>query len=317
MRLLDFLYASCLSRANTKFCGPPDPIKSCAAMRVETGVRWPLGPRGLAYDREWMVVSQATGAALSQKRYTNMACITPTIDPSRRLLRIVLPPPQAQTFELSLELTETEAHQLLSQARVCSEQVQTVRHSTQALDLALSQWIGVPCTLHRSLDSCASRHSHLKQGSSEAGAATTTTDRIPIALSNESPFLVVHQASVDQLSRLCGQTISAAAFRSNFVVAGSSHSDAQTTPFAEDAWTSLKIGQQIFQVLSYCRRCQMINVDQKTGHKLKEPYNILSRTRRNDKGHLCFGLHLYHRRDLSQEPFEVFAGALIEPTRCV
>lgn len=269
-------------------------------MSIPQGLRWQISPTGLAYDREWMIINQSTGSALSQKRYTKMACIGAQVDLTRGKLLITIP--HCQTFELSLKPPE-DAQELLN-SRVCAEKVQTIRHSTDALDAALSKWIGISCTLHRSLASCSTRHSHLNG---------TSSDRIPIALSNESPFLVVNQSSVDRLSKLSGQLISASAFRSNFVVRQATLT-ASPAAFVEDDWETLRIGNQAFQVLSYCRRCQMINVDQKTGHKLTEPYNVLSQTRRNEKGHLCFGLHLLHRRDLSVAPYELTVGNPVLPS---
>ena len=52
------------------------PIKSCAGFSPE---KWPLGPNGLLYDREWALVDEA-GAALTQKRHPKLAMLQPRID---------------------------------------------------------------------------------------------------------------------------------------------------------------------------------------------------------------------------------------------
>ncbi len=41
------------------------PIKSCAGFEVTD--RWEIGPQGLLYDREWMIVDRL-GAGINQKR---------------------------------------------------------------------------------------------------------------------------------------------------------------------------------------------------------------------------------------------------------
>jgi molybdenum cofactor sulfurtransferase len=45
------------------------PIKSCGAFKIPEGKRWEVRREGLAWDREWCLVHQGTGAALNQKRY--------------------------------------------------------------------------------------------------------------------------------------------------------------------------------------------------------------------------------------------------------
>ena len=51
------------------------PVKSCRGVSVP---RWPLGPRGLLYDREWCV-TDADGNALTQKTEPRLALIQPTL----------------------------------------------------------------------------------------------------------------------------------------------------------------------------------------------------------------------------------------------
>ena len=48
------------------------PIKSCGAFKIPEGKRWEVKKEGLAWDREWCLVHQGTGAALNQKRYVGL-----------------------------------------------------------------------------------------------------------------------------------------------------------------------------------------------------------------------------------------------------
>lgn len=52
------------------------PVKSCAAQGV---ARWPLGPNGLLYDREWALVDPE-GRALNQRRHPRLVHLIPTVD---------------------------------------------------------------------------------------------------------------------------------------------------------------------------------------------------------------------------------------------
>jgi molybdenum cofactor sulfurtransferase len=44
------------------------PIKSCGPFKIPEGRRWEVKKEGLAWDREWCLIHQGTGAALNQKR---------------------------------------------------------------------------------------------------------------------------------------------------------------------------------------------------------------------------------------------------------
>lgn len=59
------------------------PVKSCRAYKVTDS--WPVGPKGLLYDREWMVVS-LSGAALTQKHDPGLCKIRPRVDLKRGVL---------------------------------------------------------------------------------------------------------------------------------------------------------------------------------------------------------------------------------------
>lgn len=52
------------------------PIKSCGGFCPQA---WPLGTRGLLWDREWALVD-ASGVALTQKRCPRLATVSTTID---------------------------------------------------------------------------------------------------------------------------------------------------------------------------------------------------------------------------------------------
>lgn len=59
------------------------PVKSCGAFKVKTS--WKIGPKGLEYDREWMIIKD-NGVCLTQKQNTRMCMIKPTVDLNNRVL---------------------------------------------------------------------------------------------------------------------------------------------------------------------------------------------------------------------------------------
>lgn len=148
-------------------------------------------------------------------------------------------------------------------------------------------FLGVACRLHRVPASGAGRHGHFDRASHP----------IPILLSNESPFLLISQPSVDQVNAWIDPDapIDPACFRANFILAG------PTSPaFFEDDLKLLRIGDATFQVLARCRRCLMVCVDQATGCKTREPFSCLAKTRKSARGRIEFGVHLLWRDDLAK-----------------
>ena len=117
-----------------------------------------------------------------------------------------------------------------------------------------------------------------------------------ILLSNESPILTINLASLRSLNkeiqRRGGKEVAASVFRAN-VVLDSQDSDSEISSYSEDAWSSLRIGEQSFKMLGSCRRCHMVCINQETGEKNEEPFVTLAKTRRFD-GKVFFGTHMVH-----------------------
>lgn len=124
-------------------------------------------------------------------------------------------------------------------------------------------------------------------------------NHIQITLSNESPILVVSRSSVNRLNETIkahskngnSKTVAADVFRGNIVVAErlARRGDVEQ-PYAEDRWSSLRIGpdQLRFNALDACQRCQMVCIDQFTGARRDEPFSTLAKTR-NINGKVSFG----------------------------
>ena len=122
--------------------------------------------------------------------------------------------------------------------------------------------------------------------------------RRPILLSNESPILVISRSSLNRLNEQVkangGNAVKAEVFRANIVVAEDLRClPGLEQPYAEDSWTKMRIGQQHFQMLGSCRRCQMVCINQSSGVKGAEPFATLAKERRVD-GKVFFGVHASH-----------------------
>ena len=73
-------------------------------------------------------------------------------------------------------------------------------------------------------------------------------------------------------------------FRPNVVVDGEA-------PFAEDDWSSVRLGETAFRVAGRCDRCVMTTIDPVSLARGKEPIRTLAKHRKKD-GKTYFGVWL-------------------------
>lgn len=221
-------------------------------------------------------------------------------------------------------------------SRVCGDEIQAQTYSSPPINNFFSSVLGVPCLLARfppGGQGKSMRHSkaHLQKhqlppphsgyhgggplhipGSFPAPPSPPDSDSeraisAPrrILLSNESPILAIALASVEALNRDIAKgagkeaEVSPAVFRANIVIASSADcgaGPAANAPYAEDAWSAVRIGDggHQFEMLGACRRCHMVCINQETAETGEEPFVTLSKTRRFD-GKVFFGVHMCWR----------------------
>ena len=320
------------------------PIKSCGAFKIPEGKRWEIKREGLAWDREWCLIHQGTGAALNQKRYPRMALIRPSVDLDRGVLRITC---GIMTDEVSLEISlDWEDTSLIStslcsnsakKSTVCGDQISLHAYASPVVSAFFSDFLGVPCTLARFPAQTANRYSRpprlsgnrksrfrkfIMPGSfpPDLPPPARETGQKPLLLANEMPILVVSRSSVNRLNETIkanikhgaggSKAVAADVFRGNIVVAErlTQLGDAEQ-PYAEDHWSDLRIGadQLRIDVLDACQRCQMVCIDQFTGTRRNEPFSTLAKTR-NIEGKVSFGRYAAMSREESE-------GFELEPDR--
>ncbi|KAK1172322.1 molybdenum cofactor sulfurase-like [Acipenser oxyrinchus oxyrinchus] len=276
------------------------PIKSCAAFEVK---HWPIGSKGLLYDRTWMVVN-LNNVCLSQKQEPRLCLIQPQIDLERNTLAIGAK--GMSTVSIPVESGGGEQQtQTLCQSKVCGDRVKTFDCGDEVADW-ISKFLGRHCRLIRqSSDFTRDVKKRHLQGQAWVSAS--------LSLVNEAQYLMVNRTSILHLQEEIQKRNDASTlqfntehligrFRANLVVCG-------TQPFEEDGWTELKIGHTSFQVVGQCGRCQMIGIDQDTGTRSKEPLQTLSACRR---GKVTFGAYLLHQpSETSSYPITISTGSWI------
>lgn len=301
------------------------PIKSCSGWVIPAGKSWSINREGLAWDREWCLVLAGSGTVMSQKRYPRMALIHPILDLEEGLLRVSFRNKSLNIPPIVIPLyLEPDSPMLQGDcsrnARVCDDSIAAKIYTSPDIVEFFSQALGVTCFLGRfppGGTNAFCRHAKSNLYASKTLQRNRLPDlpgnhldhvleRRPILLSNESPILTISRSSLDYLNEQIkadgGRAVRASAFRANVVLATNFpfYQPEHEQPYAEDGWRMMKIGNEVFELLGPCRRCQMVCVDQETAERHQEPFVTLAKTRRFD-GMIFFGQHSCHipRQDLA------------------
>ncbi|GFO22945.1 molybdenum cofactor sulfurase [Plakobranchus ocellatus] len=267
------------------------PLKSCGAFKVS---EWEMGSKGLLYDREWVLVTDA-GVTIGQKRIPQICMLTPHIDLETR--RFTLFFPGAQCFVLPLDQEEeSDGSASFCTNKVCGDRVNTFDCGDAVADWLsdVLQYSGVRLLRQQSSDT---RKSRLEDKQASGNQAPQK-----LSMANESQILLLNRASVRSLQAKIAELgpleeaddtrVPTAPedisednlllrFRGNLVLDGG---DA----FEEEMWDSISIGDHVVKCLGHCTRCSMICMDQETAKKSREPLKTLSVWRGKK---VPFGIH--------------------------
>nr|CAB3471132.1 unnamed protein product [Digitaria exilis] len=248
---------------------------------------------GLKYDREWLLQGSG-GEILTQKKVPELSSIRTLIDLEHG--KLFLESPKCKD-KLQISVLENWNH-LTAEVDVYGQ-----RYEVQTYGEKVNTWfsdaIGRPCTFMR----CSS--SKYRSCAIKGRRDLLCRDsRSKLNFVNEGQLLLVSEESIFDLnSRLSSSNgngkqqvfVDAMRFRPNIVVSGS-------TPYNEDNWRRLNIGEAYFTSMGGCNRCQMINLSQSSGQviKSKEPLATLASYRRQ-KGKILFGVLLNYEDVMDEE----------------
>lgn len=237
------------------------PVKACRGFRVE---RAQVVERGLEGDRRWMIVGQ-DDVFVTQRQDPRLALIDVAPGPDGFGLSAPGLPPVRIPWHLEEGLART---------------VQVWRHVGDAREHAsgsawVSAYLGAPHRLVYMPDIHRRVVNPEKAGPGHI-----------VGFADGYPFLLIGQASLDDLNARLAQPVDMRRFRPNLVVEGSA-------PFAEDGWHRLRIGSLAFRAVKPCDRCTVTTVDPDTAHRGPEPLRTLS-TYRKRGNQVLFGMNLVH-----------------------
>jgi uncharacterized protein YcbX len=238
------------------------PIKSCGGIALESAT---VDTTGLRYDRRWMLVDDA-GEFLSQRRLPKMTLISVRFGPER----LIVSAPGMPDLGVPL-LPETADLVGVSVWGDSSQGVPVGEHA----DRWFGEFLDFPCRLvYKPDDDIRLVDSLYAEDGDQVGFADGFS------------FLMISEASLDDLNERLEAPVPMNRFRPNLVVSG-------CEPFAEDGWSMVRVGSVPFRVAEPCARCAITTVDQETGSRGKEPLRTLA-TYRKSGGEVFFGRNLIH-----------------------
>lgn len=238
------------------------PIKGTMGTSLPELVINDTGPKN---DRRWVIIDE-TGKFISQRTHPSLAIVKSEVVEEK--LKLIIP-----HMEPILIDTCNEGDML--EAVIWKDTCHVIEQSKQASQ-ALSDYLKIPCKLV----------GLAKNTIRPVNPKYTVTDKDRILFADGFPFLITSQTSLNDLNSKLSEAVPMNRFRPNIVVEG-------LTPYEEDNWKRLHIGNVFFEAVKPCSRCIVITVDQLTGVKGKEPLKTLAKYRNSEKG-IMFGMNLIH-----------------------
>jgi len=239
------------------------PIKSAAGIAAET---WPVDEFGLRHDRRWMLVDES-GDALTQRDCPRLALVRPVIEGDRLFVTAPGSPP------LDLPLAPPGA--VTTMVTVWDDRCVAWWMGERAARW-FSEAVGTTCSLVYMPDSTI-----------RPADPAYAPPGVRVSFADGFPFLMISEASLDDLNRRLATPLPMNRFRPNLVIGGG---DA----FVEDGLRAFRIGALELEVVKPCARCVLTTTDQDTATRGPEPLRTLAAFRRSG-GKVLFGQNVLHR----------------------
>jgi len=221
-------------------------------------------PRGLQYDRRWMLVDEE-GKFLTQRTFAEMALLQVSLLPDG--LAVQHQVKNMSTLKIPFSPTTNNEYKVQIWDDFCP--AIEVSYEANAWFIAA---LGRFCRLVFMPD-----HS-LRQADLEYAAAGDI-----VSFADGFPLLLIGQTSLDELNRQLTEPVPMNRFRPNLVFTGG-------TPHTEDLWHTFQIGNLVFRGVKPCGRCVVTTIDQETTKTSAEPLKTLAQYRvPENKNKVMFG----------------------------
>ena len=228
---------------------------------------------GFVGDRRYMIVHEADGLFITQRTHPGLALIEAELTAKALTLSSAGHGSVSVPAKASFGLRRVTVWKSTTTADDCGEEPAEW----------LSNFLGLPLRLVRM---GGTYQRQIVKPTAQPGDVVSFADAYP--------FLAISEASLAQLNDRIqenhGEPVPMNRFRPNLVVA-------DCAPFAEDAWSRVRIGDTVFRNGGPCARCIVTTTDQLNGERTgKEPLKTLATFRRDptDPTDVNFGVNLIH-----------------------
>jgi uncharacterized protein len=226
------------------------PVKSLGGIALSEAK---VEPRGLQYDRRWLLVDQ-DNVFLTQREYPRMALCSIRL----RAEGLEVSAPGMRPLLIPFHLQNTSATVTVKIWRSICEAVLVGEFA----DEWFSQFLGASCRLVYMPDETQRR----------VNPEYAVKDDI-VSFADAYPFHLIGESSLEDLNGRLDSSLPMNRFRPNFVVSGS-------LAYDEDSWRRIRIGATLFHVVKPCERCAITTTDQTEGvYTGQEPLKTLARYR--------------------------------------
>jgi len=238
------------------------PIKSLGGISLSNSI---VEERGLKYDRRWMLIDE-NNSFLTQRQYPQMALLNVKIE--EEFLTVSIKNNENEKIPLPLNSLSKKFLDVKIWDDTCSAEL-----VSGEADNWFSEILKIKCRLVQMPDS-TKRLVDRKYSPEEKS----------VSFADGYPFLIIGQASLDDLNKKLPQPLPIDRFRPNFVFKGGE-------PFEEDNWKNFKIGEVVLSALKPCARCMITTIDQESAERGFEPLTTLASYRKKDSK-VLFGMNL-------------------------
>jgi len=239
------------------------PIKSLGGIAVD---KTSITDRGFEHDRRWVLVDE-NNLFISQREVHEMALMRVAITTEGLL---VTHPPQNSTFLVPFGPRTDEFAEVTIWDDTC-----TAQFVSKEADQWFSKTLGIHCRLV-----------YMPDDTKRITDQRYAPENSIVSMADGYPFLLIGQASLDDLNSRLAEQLPMNRFRPNIVFTGGE-------PYAEDLMHTMVIGNIIFHGVKLCARCNIPCIDQDTAIQYKEPTKTMASYRsKNNK--IMFGQNLIH-----------------------
>jgi len=218
------------------------PIKSCGEISLDQST---LSPFGLEFDRRWMLIDEQ-GIMLTQRKHARMCLIHSSLNNGQ--LTVNAPGMTALDIQATDKKTQATVWEDTCNAIDCGD----------AASHWFSTFLNTPARL------VYFPEDELRQVDLDYAKPGDIT-----AFSDGFPYLLISQASLDDLNNRLQIPVGMTRFRPNLVVTGNE-------AFAEDQWKRIRVGDIEFSLVKPCKRCSIPGINPATAEKTAEPVKTLA-----------------------------------------